>query len=195
MPVYMGEEEAIRKNMELAQEKMHTAEEIEGLPEDVRVELLDGQLYYMATPSRRHQELVGMLCTAFYMHVKGKKGACKVYPAPFAVYLNKDNRTYLEPDLVIVCDPGKLDEKGCHGAPDMVVEIVSPSTRSRDYLLKLTRYQNAGVREYWIVDPERERVMVYDFTGGKVRDYTFGDTITVGIFPDLEVDFSQMVLE
>lgn len=194
MPVYMGEEEVIRKNMGLAQEKMHTAEEIEALPEDERVELLDGQLYYMATPSRRHQGILAFLTVRIGRYLEGAR-KCRVYPAPFAVYLNNDSKTYLEPDLVIVCDQSKLDERGCHGAPDLVAEIVSPSTRSRDYLLKLTRYQNAGVREYWIVDPERGTVMVYDFTEGEVKDYTFGDIIQVGIFPDLEIDFSQIDLD
>ena len=192
MPAYVGEEEVIEKNMALAQEKWHTAEEIEALPEDVRVELVDGQLFYMATPGRKHQKILQFLAYELEFYIRKKGGACEVYPAPFAVYLNKDSKTYLEPDVVVVCDQDKLDEKGCHGAPDLVMEIVSPSTRSRDYLLKLTRYQNAGVREYWIVDPERENVMVYDFAEGVVKTYLFDETIKVGIFDDLEIDLSQL---
>ena len=117
-----------------------------------------------------------------------------MYPAPFSVYLNEDNRTYLEPDITVVCDRDKLDDKGCHGAPDFVAEILSPSSRSRDCLLKLIRYREAGVREYWIVDPERETVTVYDFVENTVGSYTFGDKVRVNLFPGLEIDFAGMDL-
>ena len=176
MAVYMGEEEVIQKNMALAQEKVYTVEDIEELPEGVRAELIDGQMFYMATPSRKHQGLVGNLFGEIF------------------AYLNQDNRTYLEPDITVVCDRDKLDDKGCHGAPDFVAEILSPSSRSRDCLLKLIRYREAGVREYWIVDPERETVTVYDFAENKVGSYTFGDKVRVNLFPGLEIDFAGMDL-
>lgn len=94
----------------------------------------------------------------------------------------------------MICDKSKLREDGCHGAPDFVAEIVSPSSRSRDCLLKLIRCQNAGVREYWIVDPERETVAVYHFTENTVKSCTFQDKVRVNIFQDLEIDFSKMDL-
>ena len=119
--------------------------------------------------------------------IRNQKGKCQVYIAPFALYLNEDNSTYLEPDLMVVCDRDKTDEKGCHGAPDLVMEIVSPSTRSRDYLLKLNKYQHGGVREYWILDTERDVIQVYDLGRNQVESYGFGDKIKVGIFPDLSI--------
>ena len=194
MAVYMGEEEGIQKNMALAQEKVYTVEDIEALPEGVRAELIDGRMFYMATPSRKHQGLVGNLFGEIFAYLNQNKGKCAVYPAPFAVYLNEDNRTYLEPDITVVCDRDKLDDKGCHGAPDFVAEILSPSSRSRDCLLKLIRYREAGVREYWIVDPERETVTVYDFVENTVGSYTFGDKVRVNLFPGLEIDFGGMDL-
>ena len=194
MAVYMGEEDVIQKNMALAQEKVYTVEDIEELPEGVRAELIDGQMFYMATPARKHQGLVGNLFGEIFAYLNQNKGKCAVYPAPFAVYLNEDNRTYLEPDITVVCDRDKLDDKGCHGAPDFVAEILSPSSRSRDCLLKLIRYREAGVREYWIVDPERETVTVYDFAENTVGSYTFGDKVRVNLFPGLEIDFGGMDL-
>lgn len=188
----VGEEEVIKINMALAQEKHYTTADVETLPEGVRAEVIDGQLFYLATPSRTHQELLMFLSATMWNYVKEHGGKCKVYPAPFAVYLNNDDRSYFEPDLILVCDESKIDERGCHGAPDFVAEIVSPSTRSRDYLLKLNKYQNAGVREYWIVDDERELIHVYDFEHETVLVYTFKDKVKVSIFEDLILDFSEI---
>ena len=85
------------------------------------------------------------------------------HPAPFAVYLDEINNTYVEPDISVICDPNKLDDKGCKGAPDWIIEIVSPASRKMDYLLKLFKYRSAGVREYWIVDIAKNRITVYNF--------------------------------
>lgn len=191
MPAYMGEEEVIKKNMALAQEKTYTTDFIEALPEDVRVELIDGQLFYMATPTSTHQGLLGFLFVTIWNYIKSHKGKCKVYPAPLAVYLNKDNRTYLEPDIIVVCDPDKMKEKGCLGAPDFVAEIVSPSTQSRDYLLKLNKYQDAGVREYWILDTKKNTIHVYDFAEKKKHTFDFSDKVPLKVLQGLEVDFSE----
>lgn len=191
MPVYMGEEEVIKKNMALEKEKTYTAEYIESLPEDMRVELIDGQLFFMATPMSTHQGLLSFLHGTVWSHIRANKGNCKVYPAPLAVCLNKDNRTYLEPDLIIVCDPDKMKEKGCYGAPDFVAEIVLPSTQSRDYLLKLNKYQAAGVREYWILDTGKKTIHVYNFTEQTKSTYGFEDKISLGVLENLEIDFSE----
>jgi Uma2 family endonuclease len=137
--------------------------------EDVRAELFDGELVMMATPLRAHQAASGELFFQIRTYLTGKK--CKVYPAPFAVRLfpQKDKRddTVFEPDIVVVCDQEKLDDKGCNGPPDMVVEIVSPSSAKYDRVLKFRKYQKAGVREYWIVDPEIKTVQVCVLENGR----------------------------
>ncbi len=191
MPVYVGEEEVIKRNMALEKEKRYTAEFVESLPEGVRAELIEGQLFYMATPTTVHQGLLIFLCAAAWNFVRSHKGSCKVYPAPLAVYLNRDSRTYLEPDVIIVCDKSKMREKGCMGAPDFVAEIVSPSTRSRDYVLKRNQYQAAGVREYWVLDPEKKIVHTYDFEEGTEAVWGFGDRVSMHVLEGLEVDFSE----
>ena len=122
-----------------------------------------------------------------------KHGDCEVYPAPFAVFLNADNKNYVEPDISVICDKNKLDEYGCNGAPDWIIEIVSPGSRKMDYNIKLFKYRTAGVKEYWIVDYEKNLVMVYDFQNEDGDDYTFSDTIQVGIYPDLVIDLSSII--
>ena len=191
----VGEEEVEKTNMALAQEKNYTTKDIEALPEHVRAELIDGRLFYMAAPPRAHQELLGFIHGSIWHYLKIKKAKCKVYPAPFAVMLDNDDKTWLEPDVVVVCDPQKLDDKGCHGAPDLVVEILSPSTRSRDCLLKMNKYQAAKVREYWIVDPDRGLIQIFDFAHETVYSYSLKDKVAVGIFEDLELDFGELAGE
>lgn len=168
----------------------YTIEDIYALPDGQRAELLDGQIYMMAAPSRQHQEVLGILYRKIADYIDGKNGICKVYPAPFAVFLNTDNINYVEPDISVICDKDKLTDKGCNGAPDWVIEIVSPSSRYMDYLLKLLKYKSFGMREYWIVDYPKNRIMVYNFEKGSMEEYTFIDTIKVGIYEDLEIDFS-----
>lgn len=112
--------------------------------------------------------------------------------SPFAVYLNETD-TYVEPDLIIVCDKNKNDDEGCHGGPDFVVEIVSPGSRRMDYAVKLFKYRTYGVREYWIVDTEKGRILVYDFEHGDMKEYTFSDKVPVEIYGgDLEIDFMKI---
>ncbi len=96
-------------------------------------------------------------------YIDSKKGVCQVIAAPFAVFLNEDDINYVEPDISVICDKSKLDEKGCHGAPDWIIEIVSLSSKPRDYMTKLFKYRMAGVREYWIVDPGKQMTTVYGF--------------------------------
>ena len=120
-------------------------------------------------------------------------GNCKVYPAPFAVFLGEDNKNYVEPDISVICDRIKLTDKGCNGAPDFVIEIVSPSSRKMDYTTKNTLYSDFGVREYWIVDPNRRTVSVSYFEGDMISiPYTFSSTIKVNIYNDLYVDFKEI---
>ena len=168
---------------------MHTVDEIEALPEGERAELIDGEIYMMSAPSRTHQRLLAGIYDAIKDCVQEKNKECEIYFAPFAVYLDKDKYTYLEPDLVVICDKDKLDEKGCHGAPDFVVEIVSPSTQFRDYVVKLNKYASAGVREYWIVDPEKQKTYVYGFEDGKLSlsDYEFDEPVVGEMCPELRI--------
>ena len=145
------------------QEKVYTIDDIYALPDGERAELIDGQIYNMAPPKRIHQKLVSELTQIIGNHIKSQKGECEIYPAPFAVFLNGDDKTYVEPDISVICDKNKITSKGCIGAPDWVIEIVSPSSKPRDYLTKLFKYRTAGVREYWIVDPKRQTTMIYRF--------------------------------
>lgn len=168
--------------------KDYTVADIEALPEGTRAELINGEMFMMASPSRTHQRLLGDMYVQIYNYIASKKGKCEVYAAPFAVYLHNDDKTYLEPDIIVVCDPDKLDEKGCHGAPDWVIEIVSPGSRKMDWILKPVEYCKAGVREYWIVDAQAQKVTVYRLEKGDVVEtYTFEETIKAGIYEDFEV--------
>lgn len=123
--------------------------------------------------------------------IETHKGPCEIYAAPFAVFLNQDDRTYVEPDISVICDPDKLDDRGCNGAPDWIIEIVSPASRRMDYSLKLFKYRLAGVREYWIVDPDKNRVTVWNFVTDDIGEYSFADTVKAGIHDELYLDFSQ----
>ena len=181
--------------MALLKEESYTIEDIYALPDGERAELIDGHIYYMAPPSYKHQKLVMELSAIIRNYIKQHKGTCEVLPAPFAVYLDERSNTYVEPDISVICDPDKLDDRGCKGAPDWVIEIVSPASKKMDYLLKLLKYRSAGVKEYWIVDPEKNRVIVYNFTGDEsVNDYTLQDSIKAGIYDDLVIDFGSMEL-
>lgn len=181
--------------MPLTENRIYTIDDIENLPEGERAELIDGKIYYMSSPRLIHQKLIGELHVRIYNYIKSKAGLCEVLFAPFAVFINKDRHNYVEPDISVICDKTKLDERGCHGAPDWIIEIVSPSSRQMDYYRKLFKYSLAGVREYWIVDPERNRVLVYNFETEELQDCTFADSVKAGIYEDFYIDFSEIPLE
>lgn len=173
---------------------LKTAADYWGLPEGRRAELIDGELWDQASPSRKHQEILMELAGVFRAHIAAQGGACKVYQAPFAVNVLGDESTFVEPDLSVICDRSKLSDRGCEGAPDLVVEVVSPSNPGMDYVTKLNLYREAGVREYWICDPERERTHVYRFETDSVPSiYAFAVAVPSGVFPGLEVNFASMV--
>jgi len=173
----------------------YTIEDIYALPDGQRAELIDGKLYIMATPGRIHQKIVHFLDWAIGNYIHSKNGDCEVYPSPFAVFLNADDKIYLEPDISVICGKNKLTDEGCKGAPDWIIEIVSPSSRPMDYNKKLLKYRTAGVREYWIVDYERNLITVYDFEHDEMADYSFSDKVKVGIYEDFNIDFSEISLE
>ena len=171
----------------LKKEEIYTIDDIYALPDGERAELIDGKIYYMTPPSRIHQKISWKLHQTIANYIDDNNGECEVYAAPFAVFLNKDDINYVEPDISIICDLSKLDDRGCHGAPDWVIEIVSPSSKPRDYMEKLFKYRMAGVREYWIVDPEKQRVMVYNFENDTVEEYSFGEYVPVGIYKEFSI--------
>ena len=167
--------------------------------EDYRAELLDGEIVMMAPPSRAHQGIVAQLMLQIGNHLRGKK--CKVYPAPFAVRLfpRKDHRddTVFEPDIVVVCDPEKLDEKGCNGPPDLIIEIISPSSAKYDRIYKFRKYQKAGVREYWIVDPETKSVQVCILDNDRyvVSVYDETEKAKISVLEGCEIDLPAVFAE
>lgn len=171
--------------------------------ENQRIEIIDGEAVMMAPPVRIHQEISGELVFQLANYLRGK--VCKVYAAPFAVRLfEKDGEdpedvdTMVEPDIAVICDPAKLDKYGCRGAPDMVVEILSPSTQRQDRFTKFSLYQRAGVREYWIVDPENKCVQSFWLEDGRfaVKEFgSAGDKMRVNILEDCVIDLSEIFPE
>ena len=119
-------------------------------------------------------------------YIDKKGGSCEVDIAPFAVFLNADDKNYVEPDISVICDPDKLTDKGCTGAPDWIIEIVSPGSRRTDYYTKLFKYHTVRVKEYWIVDPEKNRILVYNFASEDTGDYTFSEAVKAGIYNYLD---------
>ena len=114
-----------------------------------------------------------------------------VFPSPFAVFLSNDDHNYVEPDISVICDNSKLTEKGCIGAPDWTVEIVSSSSQYVDYYKKLSKCGESGVKEYWIVDPDKEKVTVYNFINCTVEEYAFNDNIPAGIYEDMTIKMNE----
>lgn len=183
------------KDSALKDEYIYTIEDIYALPDGHRAELIDGRIYNMAPPGRTHQKLVNLFSWAITDYIRSKKGNCEVYPAPFAVFLNNDEKNYVEPDISVICDPSKLDEKGCHGAPDWVIEIISPSNPQMDYGIKRFKYRSAGVREYWIVNPHKNTVIVFDFEKEQQSNqYDFNDDIPSCIFKDLMINIHKYIV-
>lgn len=180
--------------MAMLQPVLYTTEDIYALPDGQRAELIDGQMYLMAPPNTIHQKISWRLHQFIGNYIDAKKGNCDVYAAPFVVFLNEDDLNYLEPDLSVICDKNKLTDRGCVGAPDWVIEIVSSSTQQNDYGIKLFKYHTAGVQEYWIVNPMKRTVTVYDFekeTGTGM--YGFEDAIPVCIYEDLTVHLDALL--
>ena len=178
--------------MPLLQREDYTVEDIYALPEGTRAELIDGQIYYMAPLGRRHQNLLFSISRVIADYIDQKGGSCEVDIAPFAVFLNENDKNYVEPDISVICDTSKLNDRGCNGAPDWIIEIVSPASRKMDYFTKLFKYRTAGVREYWIVDPLKNLILIYNFDTSDSEQYIFADTVKAGIYEYLYLDFSRI---
>lgn len=180
--------------MPLPKEQTYTIQDIYALPEGTRAELIDGEMYMMAPPNRIHQKLSGNLYAKIHAYIDSHNGSCDIYAAPFAVFLNADDKTCVEPDISVICDMNKLDDRGCSGAPDWIIEIVSPSSRKMDYLTKASRYRDAEVREYWIIDPAKERTTVYFFEQDDAPViHLFSETLKAGIYSDLHITVSDLL--
>ena len=165
-------------------------------PEDERWEIIDGTPYMQAAPTPVHQEIQMELSRQIANYLRDK--SCKIYPAPFCVRLPHDEKNenevnnIVEPDISIVCDKSKIDSKGCNGAPDLVIEIISPSSTKTDKIIKFNKYEKAGVIEYWIVEPEPKIVSVFILQNNQRYSrpelYTEEEKVTVSLFPDLIID-------
>lgn len=175
------------------QSSIITLKEYEALPEENRAEVFDGRIYYMASPSQTHQMILTELLVLLRNYIKKNRGDCFVFPAPFDVILSDTPLTVVQPDIMIVCNKDKLDGKRCNGAPDFIIEIVSPGNPADDYIRKLYYYKNAGVHEYWIVDYRRKTVTVNYFKKDMLNiQYSFDSTIKVNIYDDLLINFSDI---
>jgi Uma2 family endonuclease len=170
---------------------------------DQTVEILRGKIFPMAGPSRRHQGISWKLSGLFYTTFKNQE--CRAYAAPFDVRLhdrtksekaNKDIYTVVQPDICVICDLEKLDDKGCIGSPDLVIEILSPGNSSKEMKSKKQLYEECGVREYLIFDPERETVFQFHLTDDNVYSpatiYVSEETVTSVIFPELQMDLTEV---
>lgn len=171
-----------------------TLEEYEATPEDERMEVFEGIPYAMAGASTVHQRLSSELLYLIKDYIRKNNGTCEVFHPPFDVKLDDNLLTIVQPDLMVVCDPSKLDKNRCNGAPDFIIEIVSSSNPTHDYIKKLYYYEHYGVKEYWIVDPEKQIITVYNFEKNICNDrYSFHDKIKVGIYDDLYIDFAPLL--
>ena len=180
--------------MPLLKQHTYTSEDYWNLPEEERAELINGKFYDMAPPSRIHQKLVFSISRIIGNYIADHHGSCEVYPAPFAVNLDADDKDWVEPDVSVICDPNKLTDRGCSGAPDLIFEIVSPASRKMDYSLKNMIYSQAGVREYWIVDPAKEKVVVYCYENDSDPClYSFDADVPVGIYPGLTIRIRDLL--
>lgn len=171
----------------------YTLEDYYSLPDEVRVELIDGVIYDMTAPTKAHQTIAFRICMQLTECIDANDMPCVAYIAPVDVRLNKDAKTVVQPDVVLLCHDDGSDKR-IEGAPEMVVEVLSPSTRSKDCLIKLNMYMTAGVREYWIVDPDEEKVFVYDFENELIlKQYGFTDKVPVGLSKGkCEIDFGKI---
>ena len=180
--------------MPLLKDDHYTSKDYWNLPEGERAELINGKFYAMAPPSRIHQQLVMGISNTLQNYIHQNHGNCKVYPAPFAVNLDADDKDWVEPDISVICDPNKLTDRGCSGAPDLIFEIASPSSRKLDYGLKNMIYLQAGIREDWIVDPAKEKVVVYYYEDDVApMIYSFSQDIPVGIYSGLTIKISDLL--
>lgn len=172
----------------------YTLDDYYRIPDDHRVELIDGVIYDMGAPTSAHQLIAGFLYSQFFNHAAKNKGPCLPMISPLDVQLDCDNRTMVQPDVIIVCDRDKVINRCVYGAPDLVIEVLSPSSRRKDTIVKLAKYKNAGVREFWLIDPDKQKVTVYLFeTDTYPTIYGFNSKVPVGIWNnECKIDFREV---
>lgn len=176
-----------------SEKRRYTIEDILNLPEGVRAELVDGKLYNKESPGWKHQWLVGQIFTVICKYVTQHAGAGRAFVGPVSVYLNGDDSTYLEPDVFVVSDLGKLEDRGYVGAPDWVIEVISPDSITMDYVTKQYEYMMAGVREYWIVDLRTERVVVVGVEEPRIQVYSFQEKVPSRVLEGVSIDFPLLL--
>nr|MCR5103690.1 Uma2 family endonuclease [Eubacterium sp.] len=164
------------------------------LPEGARIEMIDGTFYDMAAPTTIHQDISGIIYFKFQEYIMKNRGNCKTYIAPTDVQLDRDEKTVVQPDIFVVCNRDQITKERVLGAPDLVVEVLSPSNFLMDLVIKFKKYKNAGVREYWVIVPEEKQVIVYRFDiCDDPEIYTFDDKVPVGIWDGkCEIDFKEV---
>ena len=174
----------------------YTVSDYLNMPDDIRVELIDGVIFDMGAPNLSHQAIVGRLYYLITQFIDEHGGPCVPFVSPVDVQLDCDEKTMVQPDVLIVCDPQKYRDGRIFGAPDFVAEVLSPKSRRKDGILKLQKYSSADVKEYWIIDPSSEKVIVYDLRsefGMDITIYTFQDKVPVRIYNgDLVIDFTDI---
>lgn len=182
-----------RAFMSLENKKVYSIEEYHNLPNDIRTELIDGQIYYMEPPSRSHQKILEPLFKEIERYLKNKHKNYNVFKSPFSVQLKENENTVVEPDISMICEPEKQINFSYLGAPDWIIEIISSNHASHDYIRKLAHYCDAKVKEYWIVDPDKQSVLVYCFHKEEMdwNAYTFDDVIPVRSVPNFKIDFKK----
>lgn len=172
----------------------YTIEDYYAWPKEERIELIDGVVYVMDAPGFVHQRLVGEIFSQLDAYFEKKGGDCIPLISPVDVRLDCDDKTMVQPDLVILCDRDKIKRWGIMGAPDFILEILSPSTRRKDSLKKLQKYGDAGVKEYWILDPQRKTLLTYDFTDDWLpRLYPLTGTAGIALYGgELQIDLEEI---
>lgn len=170
----------------------------ENLPEDIRVELIDGYFYEMEAPTKKHQVILQEILIQLTSQIRKNKGDCKVYMAPSDVQLDESNKTIVQPDLFILCNKDMIkNSRRTVGAPEFIIEVLSESTRKKDMTLKLNKYEACGVKEYWIIDPNKEYIIKYFFENMSLTNiYTFNDIVPLELYEGkISVDFSEIKSE
>ncbi len=193
---YMLKEEAVDYDANGKRKKRpgeFTIDDYYEIPDDRRVELINGVFYDMAAPSVEHQLIIGSVYSQFLEYIRKKKGPCVPLVSPVDVKLGADNKTMVQPDVVVVCDRSRIQERIIDGGPDFVMEVVSPSSIMRDYLRKANKYLESGVKEYWIADPIKKVVVIYDFTTNEwAQTLPLAGKIPVKIYDgELKIDFDE----
>jgi len=171
----------------------YTTEDYYALPEDRRVELIDGVFYDMSSPSFVHQRIVLEIFSQIKSYIDARNGACVVLTAPLDVRLDCDNKTIVQPDVIILCDKKKIMRWGIMGAPDFLAEVLSPSTKRKDAVKKLSKYIAAGVREYWMIDPDKRKLVIYRIEADELPEvYGLTGKAQIGIFEELWIDLDRI---